>query len=62
MMMLKRKAEAASTSKAAVPSMTPSGLRVGEPNNAFEQEADRVADEIMASGTPRLTPTSGRTR
>ena len=29
------------------------GLRVGEPNDAFEQEADRAADEVMAGGTLR---------
>jgi hypothetical protein len=29
-------------------------LRIGEPNDAFEQEADRVADEIMARGSARL--------
>jgi hypothetical protein len=52
MMMLRRKAEAAKTSKATVPPA--SGLRVAEPGNAFEQQADRVADEIIASGTPRL--------
>jgi len=28
-------------------------LRIGEPNDAFEQEADRVADEVMAGGTTR---------
>lgn len=30
-----------------------SGLRIGEPNDAFEQEADRAADEIMAGTTKR---------
>jgi hypothetical protein len=30
-----------------------SGLRIGEPNDVFEQEADRVADEIMAGGSSR---------
>ncbi len=30
-----------------------SNLRIGEPNDSFEQEADRVADEIMAGGTLR---------
>jgi hypothetical protein len=27
------------------------GLRLGEPHDAFEQEADRVADELMTNGT-----------
>jgi Domain of unknown function (DUF4157) len=52
---LARKNESAGSSKASPPSMTASsGLRIGEPNTAFEQEADRVADEIMASSAPRL--------
>ena len=51
--MLARKSESAGLSKASASSMTASGgLRIGEPNTAFEQEADRVADEIMAGGTP----------
>ena len=29
------------------------GLRIGEANDAFEREADRVADEVMAGGNPR---------
>jgi len=28
-------------------------LRIGEANDSFEREADRVADEIMAGGNPR---------
>lgn len=29
------------------------GLRIGEPNDAYEREADRVADEIMAGGAEK---------
>jgi hypothetical protein len=29
------------------------GLRIGEPNDVFEQEADRVANEAVANGTAR---------
>ena len=48
---LARKSEAIGPSKAPAPSMTESnGLRVGDADSAFEREADRVADEIMASG------------
>jgi hypothetical protein len=37
------------------PSKAESGaLRIGEPNDAFEQEAERVADEIMAGGSRKL--------
>jgi hypothetical protein len=32
---------------------TPAGLRAGEPNDSFEQEADRVADEVTAGGAPQ---------
>lgn len=38
-----------SRSKAA-PSSRPGGLRIGEPNDAYEHEADRVADEVMTGG------------
>ena len=44
----KRESSPASIAKA--PS---GGLRIGEPNDAFEQEADRVADEIMSGGKLR---------
>ena len=30
------------------------GLRIGEPNDAFEQEADRLANEVMANGRSKL--------
>jgi hypothetical protein len=30
------------------------GLRIGEPDDAFEQEADRVADEVMAGDSSRM--------
>lgn len=53
--MLARKNVSAGPSKASASSMTAaSGLKIGEPNSAFEREADRVADEIVASGAPRL--------
>jgi hypothetical protein len=29
-------------------------LRIGEPNDSFEREADRMADQIMAGGRPKL--------
>lgn len=29
------------------------GLRIGEANDSFEREADRIADEVMAGGTTR---------
>jgi len=38
---------AAPAPKAKSPSI---GLRIGEPNDSFEQEADHVADEVMAGG------------
>ena len=49
--MLARKAEAAP----AAPTLSatknpPSALRIGASGDAFEQEADRVADAVMASG------------
>jgi hypothetical protein len=42
----------ASQSKAAAKSAS-GGLRIGEANDAFEREADRVADEVMAGGSLR---------
>jgi Domain of unknown function (DUF4157) len=50
-----RRSESAGPSTASVSSMTAvSGLKIGQPDSAFEHEADRVADEIMATSTPRL--------
>jgi hypothetical protein len=49
--MLARKSEAAPAPRAKASSKAAhGGLRVGEPNDAFEREADRVADEVMAGG------------
>jgi len=42
----------ASQRKAAA-SVASGGLRIGEPNDDCEQEADRVADEVLAGGTLR---------
>jgi hypothetical protein len=39
----------AASSKAAASSVS-GGLRIGEPNDAYEQEADRVANDVMAGG------------
>jgi hypothetical protein len=48
--MLARKAEAAPAAPLQTAVKNPSGaLRIGEPDDAFEREADRVADAIMAS-------------
>lgn len=53
--MRQQKSDAAATLKTSASPMTPSSsLWIGQPNDALEQEADRVADEIMARGTPRL--------
>jgi hypothetical protein len=35
------------------PSAAPSGLRIGDPNDVYEREADRVADEVMSVGAAR---------
>jgi len=52
--LLARKIEAARAPKAKAPSNgASSGLRIGEPNDAFEREADRVAEEVMAGGRAR---------
>jgi outer membrane protein OmpA-like peptidoglycan-associated protein len=50
-----RKSEAvpAANSKAAS-KVVSSGLRIGAPDDAFEREADRVADAVMAGGRPGL--------
>jgi hypothetical protein len=29
------------------------GLRIGKPDDSFEREADRIADEVMTGGTPK---------
>jgi hypothetical protein len=34
-------------------SSAPGGLRIGDPNDAYEREADRVADEVMSGGAAR---------
>jgi hypothetical protein len=36
--------------KQAAAGNAPTSLRIGEPDDAFEREADRIADEIMAGG------------
>ena len=46
--MLLRKTE--TTAPAAKTTAVSTGLRIGEPNDHFEREADRVADEVMAGG------------
>ncbi len=52
--MLARKPEADPTARSNAPSKaTPSRLRIGEPNDSFEREADRVADAVMAGGRAR---------
>jgi len=48
----KKSAGAASRAKAASKAAS-SNLRIGPPNDYFEQEADRVADQVMAGGTKR---------
>jgi hypothetical protein len=45
--LLSKKSEAAPASK---PQEARSGLRIGAPNDAFEREADRVAEEIATGG------------
>jgi hypothetical protein len=50
-----RKSESARSSKALAPAKAAaSGLKIGQPDSAFEHEADHMADEIMATSTPRL--------
>jgi hypothetical protein len=52
--MLARKAEAAPAAPLKTAARNSAGaLRIGEPDDAFEQEADRVADAIMAGGKGR---------
>jgi hypothetical protein len=49
-----RKGESAGPSKASASSKTAAGgLHVGEAKSAFDQEADRVTDEIVAGAMPR---------
>jgi Domain of unknown function (DUF4157)/Nucleotidyltransferase domain len=51
---LARESEAAPASRAKASSKAASGnLRIREPGDAFEREADRVADEVMAGGRTR---------
>ena len=51
---LVRKPESAPAAKAKAPAKAASSvLRIGDPNDAYEREADRVADEVMAGGRPR---------
>jgi len=53
--MLSRKNEFVGPAKDPTPSMTASsGLKVSEPNSVLEREAEQVADETMASRTPRM--------
>ena len=51
--MLARKSVASPAGGTKAPKAVSGGLRIGEPNDAFEQEADRVANEVMANGTPK---------
>jgi len=52
--MLARKRETAPSPRAKAPSKAASsGLRIGEPNDAFEREADRVAEAVLSH---RRTP------
>lgn len=49
-----REGPAVSASRAKAATGAASGsLRIGEPNDAYEQEADRVANEVMADGAVR---------
>jgi hypothetical protein len=53
--MLARDREAAPVHKAKVSSKDASSrLRIGEPNDSFEREADRVANQVMAGGERKL--------
>ena len=52
--MLSKKSELAPSAEAKAASKSASsGLRIGEPNDAFEQEADRIADDLMVGGTAK---------
>src|ERR1700730_1489787 len=51
--LLRRKAETAPAPKTTAAA---SGLRLGDPNDTFEREADRVADEVVVGG-PLVRPT-----
>ncbi len=48
--MLTRKSDTGPVAKSTAAKTGSGGLRIGEPNDAFEQEADRVTDEVMAGG------------
>jgi hypothetical protein len=52
--MLARKSVTAPTAKTKAPEVPSRGLRIGEPNDAFEQEADRVANAVMTGGQTKL--------
>jgi hypothetical protein len=53
--MLTRKNESAGMLKApALPAVASSGLKIGQPNSAFEHEANRAVEAIMAGGAPRM--------
>jgi hypothetical protein len=47
---LRTRAPQSSLPSAATKSPRPSGLRIGPPSDAFEREADRVADSLMSQG------------
>jgi hypothetical protein len=51
---LARKVESAAAARAKASSKAASGrLRIGDPDDAFEHEADRMADQVMAGGRTR---------
>jgi len=53
--MLTRKNEPAGASKASrFPAVASSGLKIGQSDSAFEHEANRFAEAIMAGGAPRM--------
>jgi hypothetical protein len=51
---LARKSAAVPVATTQAPKAEPCGLRIGEPDDAFEQEADRVADEVTAGGSSKM--------
>jgi hypothetical protein len=46
----RKDSDAPALSSKAASSSVAGGLRIGEPNDVYEQEADRVANEVMAGG------------
>jgi hypothetical protein len=46
----RKNSTAPAPARTAAPSVVQSGLRIGEPDDSYEVEADRVADEVMAGG------------